>query len=603
MLKPKTIQFKLFISYSSFIALIIISFIIYFYFYTAGALEKKSSEALYQLSGYIAAQLDMELKNMNSLSDKLLFSKPLKAVYYSDIYEVSNMSIYEQRKFNELVYSITGPQFPFYQINMFQMKGCLAAIGINNNFLTLPRNDIDDSEWAMEVLALNGTKMITVPHKDFFGFSNKEVISLCRSFSQDFGKKPDSIIEIQQDYDKFISIINNAVKTPGIKNEKLQKVYVFNSKGELIYPVVANNSSIIQLYWNEIKKHKGLHTFLVDKPAFGEKQIMAYTYSDFSDWTVVVNEKETSLLEPVIRFRNNTLLAGLIILLITLVLSFFVSKGLTTPIKKLHKFIKSLSLQSLPSETSLKLSSDVMELEDLSRSFSEMCTKLRNSLDEAVASRSHEMQARMLALQSQMNPHFLYNTISVISIMAESDKSIQVVKACTNLSSMLRYVSSDDMSPVTLHDEIEHSLNFLNLMEIRYRDNLNYELQIPDGMLEIRIPKLIIQPLVENSTKYAINADPPWNIRISGKSDLTSWEVSVYDNGDGFEEKTLMSIIDRLESVDLFNMPGMKLDGMGLINIYIRLKLMYGENFIFKVSNNPDGGAMVTVGGSILSKE
>ena len=152
MFKQRTIHFNLFFSYSLLILCIIIGFISAFYFYTAQALEKKASESLFQLSTYIASQIDTNLKEMNTISQKMLFSEPLMELIYSNIYDVNN--IYEQRKFNQLIYSITGPQFPVFQINTIQHNGNFAGVGHKNSFSTLSTTGFNQVYWFVPVLQI-----------------------------------------------------------------------------------------------------------------------------------------------------------------------------------------------------------------------------------------------------------------------------------------------------------------------------------------------------------------------------------------------------------------------------------------------------------------
>lgn len=609
--RTKTIQSKLFVTYSAFIMLIILAFIVSYYIYTIKALESKSSDALYQLSGYINSQLDGELQQMNSLSDKILFSEPLNELFYSDIYDLSKNAsgIYDQRKFYDILYSITGPQVPVSQINMYQLNGNYVGLGGNSsNFSVLKPGDVAKLPWLNKILNLNGAKFITVPHPGGSGPHAGEVISLDRSFAEEYGRKPDSIIEIQQDFSVFSDIIVKALNTPDVKQVITQKVYVYDEAGDLIYPLAQDagvSAETLSLYWREINSHQsGTHTFSIADSKKGSRTILAFTGSDFSGWTVAVAESESVMLAPVYQFRNRTIAASAGILLLSLALSYFVSRGLTVPIKRIHKNIKSLSLATIARTGPEPPESGLNEFEDLNRSFAEMCERLKRSLEEAVSARSHEIQAQMLALQSQMNPHFLYNTITVISIMAESEGNDRIVKACMDLSGMLRYISAGSDSQVTIEEELEHTLNYLNLMKIRYQDKLSFTLDVPENMKGIAIPKLVVQPIVENCMKYAINLDPPWKIGISGALCDGNWEISVCDNGQGFNESWLVETREKLRVADSTELlPGLKLDGMGLMNIFLRLKLRYGDKAIFRLSNQPGGGAQVTIGGSISNRQ
>ena len=567
-------------------------------------METKASESLYSLSSNICIQLDTELKNMSSLTQKIWFSQPLKDLLYSDLYTISGDSMVKQRKLNEIIYSIAGPQFPVTQINIIQLNGSYFGIGNSYDYTILPASDILSLPWLMDVIKLDGKKLITIPHKDEWKRHDNTVISVSNAYSYIFGEKVNTIIEIQQNYTIFAGIINKALSTLDSKGASKNNVYIFDSKGQTIYPINTNlnkSNDIVKFYSSTIKTNKKqTQTFTVENPYTNAKEIAAFTHSDFSDWTILVSEPESLSVSPVIKLKNNTILATLVILLITLILSYFVSRGLTTPIKKIYKNIKNLSLSSLPENASLQINSGINELEELNYSFSEMCKKLKISLEEVVASRSQEIKANMLALQSQMSPHFLYNTLTNISIMAEDKGNTEIVKTCKDLSYMLRYISSVSTVPVSIRQELEQTQKFIDLMKIRFEDNLVFNMNIPEELLDICVPKLIIQPLVENCTKYGISIYPPLEINIEGICTGNSWKIKIRDNGTGFNDSLLLELNNKLSSIDLkSSSTDLQLDGMGLINICVRLRILYSNEAVFTLSNHPDGGAVVTIGGNI----
>ena len=156
------------------------------------------------------------------------------------------------------------------------------------------------------------------------------------------------------------------------------------------------------------------------------------------------------------------------------------------------------------------------------------------------------------------------------------------------------------MQKVILMQEIDQSIAYMNLMKIKFEDRLVFHMDIDDSMYHIRIPKLIIQPLLENCIKYAIHVIPPWMIHIEGSTEENTWYIKVTDNGSGFDPEKLKALESTLASiVPEKSLPELQIDGMGLINLYIRLKLAYREDAVFKIRNLPDGGTEVTIGGII----
>lgn len=600
----RTIQSKLFISYTSFVLLVILAFTSFFYIYTVNPLKKKASESLYTLSFSINNQLDSELKTMNSTITKIWYSQSFKELFYSQIYDVLNSdNLDKQRILNDIIYNAIGADFRMSQVNIFQTKGVLFSIGSSYRYTNVPKTKIFEIPWMQKVIDLNGEKLVIAPHTDHWDSSNNNVVSVAKAFSGSFTNQMDTVIEVQQDYKHFADIINKAIRSADPTGFSQKSVVVFNSEGQMVYPLhhsKTEKESADAFYLDTIKRHsEQIDNISVLNPQTKTKEILAYYQSEFSDWTVIVAEPENLLMYPTIQFRNTIIIASIVVLVLSLILSYLISRTLTRPIKRMIHNIRKISIEVLPPDL-LQKNSDINEFDELNLCFSEMWTKLQKSFEELLQSRSHEMQAHFLALQSQMNPHFLYNIIANISVMAEENDDMEVVAVCSDISSMLRYISSDSHTPVSIEQELEHTLNFIHVMKVRYEDNIRLDIQVPDDMLGIMVPKLIIQPLVENCLKFAVHVDPPWRISIEGKCYDNRWYMVIRDNGTGFDDMFLNELQDRMSSIDLSDY-AMKLkpNGMGLINIYVRLKLLYKSEAIFELSNHPDGGAVVMIGGLI----
>lgn len=602
MFKFRTIQSKLFISYASLILIIILIFITLFYFYTSEILAQRASQSIQQSALNISDKFDAELKNMNSIAERVVNSTPVKNVFFeSTVTEASQL--HNKWEITSLLFSITGAPFQFRQMNLFRIDGRFVEFGRDFDILTVDTDKINKTAWVKATFEMDGKKYISMPHKSDWDNSNAIVISVCRAFSEVFGARLDSIVEVQQEYSVFCNLIERSVSLSENSPNAQENVFVFDIDGNIIYPyeVGQSKSSLASYYWDKIKGlNKNSDTISISNQLTNQKDILAFNRSEFTQWTVVIAESEGRLLTPIRAFRNELFLFGLIMLFITMLVTFFVSKGLTIPIKKMRKSINNLNLQTLnPRISSVPT---VNELEDLNNSFIEMCERLKKSLDDVVDARSHEIQARMLALQAQMNPHFLYNTLSVISIKAENSNEFEIVKMCENLSDMLRYVAVESTKPVSLKNEIDYTLKYLELMEIRHLNQFECNIDIPEEMYDIQVPRLIIQPLVENSFKHAFLNRPPWKINITGKTYNNFCEVTVEDNGTGFSSEFLNMIGEKILSksfeIDLNNTENHRI---GLLNICHRLQIISNDKTIIKISNsNITGGAMITIGGVIL---
>jgi len=284
-----------------------------------------------------------------------------------------------------------------------------------------------------------------------------------------------------------------------------------------------------------------------------------------------------------------------------------VSRKVTVPLRNLRHALKNMNIDELASPSSSephRVTTKLNEIEHLNKAFNTMYQKLGRSLNEILIAKSEEMNAKLLAMQSQMNPHFLYNNLANISVMAEEGMNVEIVSMCHDISYMLRYISTDSKNGVDLRSEIDYTEKYLNCMKTRYEENIKFDIIIEDGMMDIIVPKLVIQPIVENSIKYGLNSSPPWTISIHGYLSNEKWYIEVKDCSLGFDPVLIDKFRHLMASPsDPSNLPDLQIGGMGLINICTRLKLMYKESALFTISNLPCGGTTILIGGLIRKVE
>ena len=135
-------------------------------------------------------------------------------------------------------------------------------------------------------------------------------------------------------------------------------------------------------------------------------------------------------------------------------------------------------------------------------------------------------------------------------------------------------------------------------MELRYQGDLVCETELPEEMNPVPVPKLCVQLLAENAIKFTTTQRPPYRIRIEGEVSEDGYELRIRDNGPGFEQETRDALLAQMEEIRRTHMlPSLKINGMGILHVYIRFVLLYGEQFVFRLENNPEGGACVVIGG------
>ena len=182
-------------------------------------------------------------------------------------------------------------------------------------------------------------------------------------------------------------------------------------------------------------------------------------------------------------------------------------------------------------------------------------------------------------------------------VLAENGDSDTVAKMCRNLSNIMRYITNTGITTVTLKEELDYVQKYLYCMKVRYQSSLNYSVQVDDNLMAEQIPKLIIQPLVENAIKYGTNCAPPWSIAVTSTVTDNSWQINITDTGPGFTGEALEKISSNLQKADQNpGLPELKINGLGTVNVYLRWKIFCHNNIIFTYGNTADGHGIVSIG-------
>jgi two-component system sensor histidine kinase YesM len=588
----KSIRAQLFLFYTGFIVVIICVLGLSFFLYTSTLLTQRATDTMVQLSGAVARQIDAAVKVVDETSIRVAYSSLVMDTFLRYQATPGRGTVSQQRALRDIFIAIMGPLQSVYQINLYDLHGTVVGAGATNTVSTV---DLGAQQWYRPAIERGGARWITPPYERDTRQPERRFVSLVRLY-YDRTNVPIGFIEVAQEYGRIFEGAESTVRTiaPWINSSRL---FVIDGAGNAVFPFEARSTGDLDRYVVAMRKPGAGATVTVAGTDTG-REIIAHTDSEYTGWSVVLAVSEASLLGPLFRFSRIMLAAGIAFLLLSVFVSFLMAGRLTRPIAKIHAEVAGLTLRDFSEPSAPSLGSGFNELESLYLSFRDMCTRLDRSITELLAAKEHEANARMLALQSQMNPHFLSNTVTTISIMAEEGKAVEVIRVCDDLLFMLRYVSSGSPLRVTLSEEMGYTGSYLSLMKNRYGDKVTWDIDVPADMMGITVPKLIVQPLVENSLKYGINVEPPWRIRIAGARTEERWSISVTDNGTGFAERSLGEIARGMEGVRRRDaVPETPLAGMGLLNIFARLRLLYGEDAVFRALTLPQGGAMVEIGG------
>lgn len=229
-----------------------------------------------------------------------------------------------------------------------------------------------------------------------------------------------------------------------------------------------------------------------------------------------------------------------------------------------------------------------IELQTLDGGFNEMVGRINALMEKQIENQKYLHRAELELLQAQINPHFLYNTLDSISILAENHRDEEVVKMVVSLSVFFRNSLSRGKDIISLQAEKDQVTSYLEIQQIRYSDILSYEILIPDELLDCMVPKLILQPLVENALYHGTkNKRGLGKILITGKSLGDEMLLEVRDNGAGMDEEQLKAL-----------QAGVYEDrhtGLGLMNVHKRVKLYCGDKYGLSFQSKLGEGTVVSV--------
>ncbi len=553
-------------------------------------LRDRATNEMQSTCSSIARGLRQAIKEMDTILLYSIASSELKSAFSDYIESESSFEKYRNRQhLSGTMISLKGFDFSTRQLNIYDMEESGFGVGNYNGDI---KGSVKEKNWYDKALESSGRKYIYAPASDELASTAAGIdmdtlyISIYRMFYNDM-HVASGFLEVKAYYDEVF----DAIKYRG--NALNPTIVIYDDDGRQIYPETS------EFFYYEYRE-KGNGEILNGNN--GKKQYLCFSKDEEDGLTVAMAVDNSVFMEPVYRSFIPLILAVIIVFVVCFLFAAALSKQMSGPIRQIYAFLSDPAKDRF-ARLSMD-SSGIIEIDTLRDSLNESIKDQENSTRSMLVLKEQEMQARMLALQSQMNPHFLYNSLSMIGEMAESGMTEGVSEMCSDITSILRYISSDQEQRIRVEEEMEQVDLFLRCNKRRFGDDLNYSFDISDDVLDCMVPKLCVQILVENAIKAVTTGKPPWKIEIKGDRRDDEWYVTVLDNGPGFDREVDTNLRYNMDKIlDTGVLPSLKIEGMGILNIFIRLYLLDGIPFVFDFGNRKEGGAYVTVGGHIHDKD
>ena len=579
----KNIFFKAFFGYTALIvALIGIVLSVFQYL----QLRKNINHEIEQTSSVIADSIDLQVMQMDSVALNIINSTVITDTF-SSLSDDEEQTPYEtmswQNTLSSELYAVKGMNSSLRQINLYALNGTGYGIG---DYIGDFEIDLSEEPWYEKTVEADGKLYSSYSIDNILSSesasSEKQYFSLYRLYFDTFNN-PCGIVEIMIYYDTLFE----SAEDPGIDYNF--NIIIYDSDGTQIYPISKNSSQDYDYFSaGQTGKIRNNETNRIEHVYSTETD-----YSGYTIYTIVDNQ---SFLAPIFRSLLFTALSFALIFLFSGCIAGLTSRKLSAPLTQIYGYLSDTKAVSQYEELQMDYTG-IIEIDKLKDSLNQAVHEQKESAEIQVHMKEQELHAQMLAMQAQMNPHFIYNSLNTIRAMNEEGMTDSISKMCNNITSILRYICSSKEQQTSLEEELEYCNEYLSCIKMRYGDSFSYNFEIPDKMLDLFFPKLSVQMLIENSVKYTTCITGPWQILISGQTDSEKYFIEVSDNGIGFNSKTLQNLKEQMSSIlETGNLPNMDLGGMGLLNIFIRFYLIYGNHFIFDIQNHERRGSSVKIG-------
>jgi two-component system sensor histidine kinase YesM len=371
-------------------------------------------------------------------------------------------------------------------------------------------------------------------------------------------------------------------------------IYIINEKGRIIY-----NSSKPQLIGSDLPPE--YYGWMANKTSGkeivnlnNERVLVTYHTSPSSDWKFISIDRMGDLTQTLSNIKIRTFLLGILSLLVGILLANFFSSQVTKPIHILQRRMKRFQTGDFESQVRWSRKD---EIGNLAGSFNEMTEQISQLIQQNYVARIKEREAQFHALQAQINPHFLYNTLDSISSIALVQNAPLINEMSNHLASMLRYSISKAGPVVTLQEELDHITAYLLIQNIRYGNKYTTVWDIQSCTLKLPLIKLTLQPLVENAIYHGLEMKVgAGEICISSWVDQDIFYIEIKDDGLGIPP-------DRLDQIvrDLGNPPVRSIDSLsntnrksiGIDNVHDRIRLQFGNQYGLSITSHSSGTTVV----------
>lgn len=547
-------------------------------------IKETAEKSAVQNSEQIIKNLDTFLGMIIKLSEYPISDAEIRSILAKDYTKVEN-PVYERKKdfakVNNFLYekinsfSNAIDSSVLYRMDGWDISGRSPTDYVNSAY------NPSAEDWFKEIIDKEGAGHIVGIHRDY-QMSAKEdyVISIGRLIKDPYSKEDLGVIVINVKAENLEHLWMDTKSTSG------SRFYLIDEKSRIIYSDFSNELDI------------DIHEVLNDNEKFSNKSIKTQTISGMtnylissvsgiSSWTGITIIPKEQLLSYKQYMWRITFISTFLVIILSIIAAVWIATSITGPLNQLNEKMRQVGAGNLDIDIDIRGG----EVGEISMTAQKMLNEIKNLIRRIYEQEAEKREVEMLALQSQINPHFLYNTINVIKWMAHMQGVTGIENALENLTSLLYYTFRKEGDFVSIKEEMQFIEDYIAILNLRYYNKFAIEYDIQEEVYQYLTLKFLLQPIIENAVFHGFEGLKERGlIYIS----IYKWEdqiiFKIQDNGVGMEKEDIESILQKNEEKrkNRFN-------SIGIPNINKRLKLHFGETHGLSIRSEKGWGTLVTI--------
>lgn len=528
-----------------------------------------------QLTGQVNSDIDSYINYMENISSMLAENSDVQKFLFGSGVQAEEAGEQLMSQFATVLNS----RSDIYNLGILQANG-KALFNKGNSYIN-SYVDISQLAWYKEAVENKDSICLSSAHvQHVISGERPWVITLSRYIPDQTGKKEGGVLFVDLNYSAIRKLCDDS--SVGKKGY----IFIIDKEGNIVYHP-QQQQLYNELQTENIEEVMNCTSDYLELGKGDSKKLYTVSRSEKTGWTVVSCSYTSELLKRSNQAQELYMLMAVILVAVALIISSIVSKGITRPI---HKLQSSMALIQEGDFQAGNVEVDSRnEIGSLTETFNVMTQKIQELMVQIIEEQQAKRKSELKALQSQINPHFLYNTLDSIIWMAEEGKNEEVVVMTASLAKLFRQIINNEEEEISIFQEVEYCRNYLIIQKMRYKDKLEFEIDLDPDIKGEKIIKLVLQPLIENAIYHGLKYKESKGMLILkgyGLEDDIIFEI--IDNGVGMDQDTMEHIFER-------HKVNYRSNGVGVHNVERRIRLSYGQEYGISYKSKLGEGTVATV--------